>query len=81
MAHLTRPTALSAASPEAALLNEFEAAAYLGSTAKTLRKWRCVGCGPRFIKMNRSVRYAPRDLEAFISEGRRSSTSDRGAAA
>lgn len=60
------------------LLDEDEAAALLRSKPSTLRKWRCVGGGPRFVKIGRSVRYDLRDVQAFIDASRRSSTSDRG---
>lgn len=32
----------------------------------TLRKWRCTGRGPVFVKAGRSVRYRPEDVEAWL---------------
>lgn len=61
-----------------ALLSENDSAQMLGCKPATLRKWRCIGGGPRFIKVGRTVRYDPHDLAAFIAAGRRTSTSDRG---
>ncbi len=61
------------------LLTETEAAALLGLKVATLRRWRWAGKGPRFLKLCGAVRYDPVDLEAFISEARRTSTSDDGA--
>ncbi len=64
------------------LLNETEAAAILGLSVKTLRRWRWAsGKGLRFIKIGSAVRYDPADLVAFIEAGRRTSTSDSGSEA
>ncbi len=63
------------------LLTETEAAALLGLKVATLRRWRWAGKGPRFLKIGGAVRYDPADLEAFIDEARRTSTSDDGTAA
>jgi predicted DNA-binding transcriptional regulator AlpA len=60
------------------LLREAEAAHRLGTSVRTLQKWRCNGKGPRFVRLSRAVRYDPEDLEAFIAVGRRTSTSDPG---
>ena len=62
----------------AALLREAEAARRLGTSVRTLQKWRCSGKGPRFVRLSRAVRYDPSDLDAFIAVGRRTSTSDPG---
>lgn len=65
----------SAASANA-LLNVRQAAARLGLSKSTLDKMRCAGKGPRFIKStDRAVRYDPADLDAWIANRRRTSTS------
>jgi hypothetical protein len=64
----------------AVLLREAEAARRLGTSVRTLQKWRCNGNGPRFVRLSRAVRYDPADLDAFIAVGRRTSTSDPGEA-
>jgi predicted site-specific integrase-resolvase len=58
------------------LLNEREAARYLGLRTATLQRWRWAGKGPRFLKIEGAVRYDPKDLAEFISASRRRSTSD-----
>lgn len=58
------------------LLNETEAAAFLGLKVATLRRWRWSGDGCRFIKLGSAVRYAPADLAAFVAAGVRRSTTD-----
>ena len=63
------------------LLNEREAARRLGLRIATLRRWRWAGKGPRFLKLCGAVRYDPADLDMFIGEARRTSTSDDGTAA
>jgi hypothetical protein len=58
------------------LVDEHKAAAILGLSVKTLRRWRWAGSELPFIKLGRSaVRYDLGDLEAYIAAGRRQSTS------
>lgn len=61
-----------------ALINEIKAAELLGLKVGTLRRWRWSGDGPGFIKLGTAVRYDPMELERFIREGQRTSTSDTG---
>ncbi len=62
------------------LAKEQEAARVLDLSVKTLRRWRWAGKGPRFLKIGGAVRYDPADLEAFMRDARRTSTSDDGTA-
>lgn len=51
------------------LLNEKEAAEFLGYTARALQNWRFRGGGPRFVKVSsRSVRYRRCDLIEWAEE-------------
>lgn len=63
------------------LLDENQAAADLQASPKTLRKWRCVGGGPEYVKVGRLVRYQPSALRKYKRSRTRRSTSDTGAAA
>lgn len=63
------------------LLDEETAAETLDVSPKTLRKWRCVGGGPEYVKIGRLVRYTPSGLRAYKRARTRRSTSDTGAAA
>lgn len=57
------------------ILNEHEAAAYLGWKVATLRKKRWQGFPPRFLKLGaRSVRYRESDLQEFLDSCVRTST-------
>lgn len=48
-------------------LDSERAAAYLGSTAGTLRNWRATGKGPRYhVVQDRLVRYHTDDLDDFV---------------
>lgn len=58
-----------------------QAAEHLNVAEQTLRAWRLRGHGPRFIKLGRSIRYDPQDLDDWVASNRRTSTSDRGEAA
>lgn len=62
------------------LLDEEAAAPLVGMTVSTLQKKRVTGDGPPYVKMGRSVRYRPEDLEQYVAERIRSSTSQRAAA-
>ena len=57
------------------LINEHEAARRLGIQPCTLRRWRWAGQGPRFHKIGRAVRYAESDLQSFVVQAARTSTS------
>lgn len=54
------------------LLTPAEAAAATKIPQKTLEAWRCQGCGPRYVKLGRAVRYRSADLLSWIEAGARS---------
>jgi hypothetical protein len=60
------------------LLTERQAAALLRVSVKSLQGWRSRGGGPRYHKLGRCVRYAVADLDAFLRDAVRRSTSDPG---
>ena len=70
----------SGADPSNRLLNEHEAAGYLGLAVATLRRWRWSGDGPKHIKLGSArgsaVRYSPQALAEFVAAGVRTSTTD-----
>jgi hypothetical protein len=48
-------------------LTDVEAAVVCGVKVATLRKWRLLGKGPRYLKVGqRSIRYLLSDLETFL---------------
>jgi len=52
------------------LLDEKEVAAALGIAPGTLRNWRSLRIGVRFVKIGkRAVRYRRADVDAFIASG------------
>ena len=53
-----------------------EAAAYCGSSASTFEKLRHKGGGPVYCKIGRRVVYRVEDLDAWLAENRRRSTSE-----
>lgn len=56
-----------------------EAAAHLGLATSTLAKMRLRGDGPCYAKLGkRAVVYDFHDLESWVDEQKRRSTSDRG---
>ncbi|MCC3305534.1 helix-turn-helix transcriptional regulator [Sneathiella sp. HT1-7] len=58
------------------LINEKQAAEYLGYTVRALQNWRVRGGGPKFVRISpRSIRYRLRDLDAWIDERTVASTS------
>ena len=71
--------ATSPPGPADHLLTVGEAADLLKISKSSLDKWRTWGRGPRFIKVERRVRYRPADLAAYIANQTRSSTSSTAA--
>lgn len=53
-----------------------EAADYVGLGKSTLDKFRLTGRGPRFVKIGRRVLYDVRDLDGWLGEHYRRSTSE-----
>jgi predicted DNA-binding transcriptional regulator AlpA len=47
-------------------LTESKVAEQLGLSAATLRAWRHRGKGPRYLRLGRSVRYLPSDVDDFV---------------
>jgi predicted DNA-binding transcriptional regulator AlpA len=47
-------------------LTEREVADRLGLSVATLRAWRFREKGPRFLRLGRSVRYLPADIDDFV---------------
>ena len=62
--------------PQENLLNEKEAASYLGFSVKTLQDWRSEHRPPAYYKIRKSVRYARKDLDAFLETHKVSPTRD-----
>ena len=59
------------------LINEKEAASFLGYTIRALQNWRVRGEGPKFIRVSaRSIRYTYRDLMEWYKGRTVSSTSE-----
>ena len=62
------------------LINENEAAGFVGYTIRALQGWRVKGGGPKFIKVSaRSIRYRRRDLIEWAESHLRSNTSEAAA--
>jgi predicted DNA-binding transcriptional regulator AlpA len=49
-----------------ALLEEHDVARITGLSLASVRRWRLVGQGPRFLKLGRAVRYQGEDLAAWL---------------
>lgn len=60
------------------LLNEHSASEIIGFKVATLRKRRWQGLPPRFLKVGSKVFYDNDDLQAFLEDCVRLSTSDKG---
>jgi hypothetical protein len=52
-----------------ALVDEWAVAERLNVPAATVRQWRYLRKGPRFLKVGRHVRYDPRDVESWLDGG------------
>jgi len=60
------------------LLNEKQVSELTGRAVTTLQKDRLKGTGLRWVRLGRLVRYRPEDVEAWIKDNLRHSTSDPG---
>lgn len=67
-----------ATDPIGSLLRPEDAARRLNVKTATLAQWRWKGRGPAFVKIGVSIRYRLSDLDTFIEDRLRSSTTDPG---
>jgi predicted DNA-binding transcriptional regulator AlpA len=61
------------------LLNQREAADFLRLSQRTLERFRLTGDGPPYVKAGRRVAYRREDLDRWIADRVRTSTSGRAA--
>lgn len=66
---------MTAVLPAYNLLNEKQAAALMNVSVSFLQKLRIRGGGPKFLKISKSIRYRKSDIETYLSESERQSTS------
>lgn len=57
------------------IVNTEGAARFVGLSSSTLAKYRVAGNGPQYLKVGRAVRYRIADLENWLSEKAKHSTS------
>lgn len=57
------------------LVTTAQAAEYLGVKKNTMEGWRIQGVGPRYIKVQRLVKYKTEDLDSWLAAQTRQSTS------
>jgi predicted DNA-binding transcriptional regulator AlpA len=48
------------------LLTDIQVAKTLGVSTATVRRWRLLNQGPRYLKIGASVRYRPEDIGYFL---------------
>jgi hypothetical protein len=61
------------------LLPVADAATYVSLSASTLNRLRVSGGGPRYAKLAGKILYDVRDLDRWIEDSKRGSTSERAA--
>ena len=61
----------------ATLLTSREVAALLSVSVRSLERWRVSGIGPRFVRLNHSIRYRQSDLDAHVAAHVVASTSEK----
>jgi Helix-turn-helix domain len=47
-------------------MSEAQVAEILGKPPRTLRQWRYLGIGPKYLKVGATVRYRARDVELWL---------------
>jgi predicted DNA-binding transcriptional regulator AlpA len=50
-----------------ALLNEHDVARITGLSVASVRRWRLLRQGPKFLKLNSAVRYRAEDIERWLA--------------
>ncbi|MDR3581642.1 MAG: helix-turn-helix domain-containing protein [Oryzomonas sp.] len=50
------------------MITQNELQQLIGFSGSTLERWRRIGLGPKFVKVNNSVRYKLSDIHAFLAE-------------
>jgi predicted DNA-binding transcriptional regulator AlpA len=48
------------------LLNEFDVAHITGLSVASVRRWRVLRQGPRYLKIGSAVRYRPADISVWL---------------
>jgi predicted DNA-binding transcriptional regulator AlpA len=48
------------------LLNEYDLAHVTGLSVASVRRWRFLKIGPKYLKIGASVRYRPEDVSAWL---------------
>ena len=48
------------------LLNEYDVARITGLSVASVRRWRLLRQGPKYLKIGAAVRYKPEDVSAWI---------------
>ncbi len=49
------------------LLNEHEVARVTGLSVASVRRWRLLRQGPKYLKLNSAVRYKPEDIAEWLA--------------
>jgi len=52
--------------PLQSLLNEHDVARITGMSLASVRRWRLLSQGPKFLKIGAAVRYKPEDIAAWL---------------
>jgi predicted DNA-binding transcriptional regulator AlpA len=58
------------------LLTPKQLAVLLAVNENTLAKWRLIGDGPKFIRVQRSIRYADNDVDQWLEQRKFQSTTE-----
>jgi predicted DNA-binding transcriptional regulator AlpA len=48
------------------LLNEHDVARLTGLSVASIRRWRLLRQGPKYLKLGSAVRYTPKDISAWL---------------
>jgi hypothetical protein len=53
--------------PKQEMMNEHQVADHLNMSVASVRRWRCLRKGPKFLKIGSAVRYRRVDVESWLS--------------
>jgi predicted DNA-binding transcriptional regulator AlpA len=64
---ILRPTVNPAPASPPTMMNKIQVAEYLNMSVSTVRQWRWIRKGPKFLKIGRAIRYRRTDAETWLN--------------
>jgi predicted DNA-binding transcriptional regulator AlpA len=63
---ILNPATVDSAAGNPEIINELQVAEYIGMSVASVRRWRTIRNGPKFLKIGSAVRYKRKDVEEWL---------------